>query len=232
MPHAVWKGFLQLSLVSLPVRAYSATAAAEDIRLNQLHAGCGQRIRYRKTCPLHGEVEADQITSAYEYATGQFVVIDDDELDRLYSPTERAVTIDGFVDPGEIDQRYLTGRTYYLVPDGKVGEKAYSLLVRGMKDERRWAVAKVAMHGREHVVLLRPVGRLLAMQFLHFSSQVREPEYVERELSAKLLDAKRTKRLDCSAYRDHYKDDLRRLIEAKVAGQQIVASWPPSRRRW
>src|SRR3954462_3977380 len=117
-----WKGFLRLSLVSVPVKAYSAAASGNGrIHLNQLHETCHSRIRYQKVCPLHGEVTSDEIVSGYEYAKGQYVVIDEDELDKLRTPAERAINIDKFVPFSTIDPLYFDGRAYYLLPDGPVG---------------------------------------------------------------------------------------------------------------
>src|ERR1044072_784241 len=144
-----WKGFLKLSLVSIPVKAYTATTSSgRDIRLNQLHAECHSRINYKKTCPVHGEIPNDQIVSGYEFAKGQYVVIDTDELDKLRSPAEKAVTIQSFVERDDVPDRYLCGRTLYLVPDGLVGQKPYNLLHRVMTESGRVGFAQVVMGGK------------------------------------------------------------------------------------
>ena len=100
--HPTWKGFLQLSLVAIPVKAYSAHGEGGPIQLNQLHAECNSRIKYKKTCPVHGEVTPDEIVSGYEYAKGQYVVVDPEELDKLRSEDEKALRIDTFIDPGAV----------------------------------------------------------------------------------------------------------------------------------
>src|SRR4029078_10974780 len=94
MPRSSWKGYLKLSLVSVPVRGYTANVAAAEIRLHQLHSECHSRIRYQKTCRIHGEVPKEEIVSGYEYAKGEYVVIEPEELARLRGETEKAVTID------------------------------------------------------------------------------------------------------------------------------------------
>ena len=144
-----WKGFLKLSLVSLPVKAFTVTASdGGAIHLNQLHAECHSRINYKKTCPIHGEVANDQIVSGYEYSKGQYVVIDPDELDKMRTPDEKAINIDSFIPPNSVDPLYFSGRGYYLLPDGPAGMKPYALLVQGMVDMKKVAVAQVVMHGR------------------------------------------------------------------------------------
>src|SRR5688572_4166314 len=105
-----WKGFLKLSLVTIPVKAIPAIAGGNEIHLNQLHAACHNRIRYRKTCPVHGEVANDEIVSGYEYAKDQYVVIDPDEIDKLRTASDKAITIDAFVAPGSIDPLHAAGK--------------------------------------------------------------------------------------------------------------------------
>src|ERR1022692_3197516 len=124
-----WKGFLKLSLVSVPVKAYTATASeGGGVKLNQLHAGCNSRIKYQKSCPIHGEVSGDQIVSGYEYSKDQYVVIDTAELDKLRTEDSKAITIQEFIHSDALDAMYFSGTTYYLVPDGPVGQRPYAVL--------------------------------------------------------------------------------------------------------
>jgi DNA end-binding protein Ku len=234
--HPSWKGFLQLSLVAIPVKAYSAHGEGGPIQLNQLHAECNSRIKYKKTCPVHGEVTQDEIVSGYEYAKGQYVVVDPEELDKLRSEDEKALRIDTFIDPGAVDPIYMTEKSSYLVPDGPVAIKGYTVVHKAMVEEDRHAIARVVLHGREHTVLLRPAGNLLLMTALYRESQVNKPAQFgndvprveapeEMEMTKTLIDASTAKNFDFSKYRDVYTDKLTKLIEAKVAGAEIVA--PP-----
>jgi DNA end-binding protein Ku len=233
-----WKGFLRLSLVSVPVKAYTATSSSgNEVHLNQLHAECNSRINYKKTCPIHGEIPADQIVSGFEYAKGQYVIIDTDELDKLRTENEKAINIDEFIPANGLDPIYSTGKTYYLVPDGPVGQKPYALLRDAMIEMKRHAIATVVMNNREQVVLLRPMDDLLAMTQLSYEHQVTKPsnfdseltkpaiEPEELKLAKTLIEASTPKKLDYGKYRDVYTEKLTKLIEAKVAGQEIVA--PP-----
>src|SRR5947209_12151689 len=114
-PRSTWKGFLRINLVSVPVKAYTATASGGgEVRLNQLHKECHSRINYKKTCPIHGEVPNDEIVSGYEYSKGQYVVVDTAELDKLRTEDDKAIKIDTFVAPDAVDPVYYTGKTYYL----------------------------------------------------------------------------------------------------------------------
>src|SRR5262249_20257644 len=134
--HASWKGFLKLSLASIPVQAFTAAAGTDstDISFNQLHAKCMNRINYKKVCPVHGEVPNSEVVSGYEYAKGQYIVIDKDELSSIASDLEKSLTIECFVPPETIGAEYAAGQSYYLVPDGRVGQQPYVLVCQAMHE--------------------------------------------------------------------------------------------------
>ena len=134
---ASWSGLLQLSLVTIPVKAYPAASTSQQIHFNQLHAGCGQRIRYEKHCPVHGKVEAGAIVSGYAYAPDQYVVIDQAELEPLRPAKERALCLERFVDPHQLDPALFSGRTLYLMPDGLAAQHAYAVLTQVLGQRRK-----------------------------------------------------------------------------------------------
>jgi DNA end-binding protein Ku len=238
-PRTSWKGFLKLSLVSVPVRAFTANNTSEEIHLNQLHEACHQRIRYQKVCPEHGEVASDEIVSGYEHAKGQYVVIDPEELAKLRAESDKAVKIEGFIKADAIEPIYHAGRTYYLLPDGVAGNKPFALLHRGMVDADVVALAQVVIAGREQLVLLRPIENLLALTILHheakvkafseFAGEIGEEEMgpEERALTATLIDASFLEDFDFASYKDAYVENLRKLIKMKVDGQEIVEAPVP-----
>src|SRR5262245_43595897 len=126
---STWKGYLKVSLVSVPVKAYTATSSSgSPIALNQLHDKCHSRIKYQKTCPVHGEVSTDEIVMGYEFAKGQYVVVNPDEIEKLRTEGDKSISVNAFVPADAIDPVYNSGKTYYLVPDGPVGQKPFSLL--------------------------------------------------------------------------------------------------------
>jgi DNA end-binding protein Ku len=229
-----WKGFLKLSLVSVPVKAYTANNAEEEIRLNQLHGECHARVRYKKVCPEHGELKADDIVSGFEHAKDSYVVVDDDELGKLRTKSDRAVHIDGFVNPASIDARYHAGRTYYLVPDGVAGSRPYALLCQGMREASVVAIAQVVLAGREQLVLVRPQDAMLVMSVLHYPKRVKEAtpfqdELPREELSKEelklthtLIGASLLQDFDLRSYKDAYIENLSKLIQLKIQGQEIV----------
>jgi DNA end-binding protein Ku len=239
MPRPSWKGHIRISLVSAPVEGYSASAASQSqIALNQLHDACHNRIRYKKTCPEHGEVSSDEIVMGYEFAKEQYAVIDPGELEKLRSEADRSINVDRFVAPGTIDPIYFAGKTYILLPNGRAARKPYALLHRAMVEEDVFGLAQVVISNREQLVALRPIGKLLAISVLHYAADVKqlaefesmleggEISPQELKLAKTLIDATREESADLEHYRDLYAERLRELVDAKVAGREVVK--PPA----
>ena len=163
-------------------------------------------------------------------------MVDPDELDKLRTESDKAIQIDAFIAAGTLDPIYSNGKSYYLAPDGPVAQKGYAVLWRGMVEEKRHALAEVVMHGKEHVVWLRPVDGVIVVSQLHYDHQVTKPAALAAEVPKpepmpqemqllRTLMAKCTpKQLDLAKYQDRYTAKLTQLIEAKVAGQEIVAA--------
>lgn len=233
-PRSSWKGFIKLSLVSVPVKAFTANNTDEEVRLNQLHKDCHSRVRYKKVCPEHGELKNDQIVSGYEYAKDQYVVIDGQELSKIRKESDKTIGIEGFIEADAIDPVYLTGRTYYLLPDGVAGNRPYALLQKGMAEGNVVALAQVVIAGREQLVLLRPMDDMLAMQVVSYAKKVKdiepfEDELPEQETTAEelaltktLIDASRIEDFDLSKFTDPYVDNLNKLIQMKIDGEEVV----------
>jgi DNA end-binding protein Ku len=236
--YSSWKGYLKISLVSVPVKAYTAASSSASISLNQLHAECNSRIQYKKTCPIHGEVASDQIVSGYEYTKGQYVVIDTDELDKLRTEKDRAINVNSFVPADKIDPIYQSGKNYYLLPDGPVGQKAYQLIHQAMLDKGVQAVAQVVISKKEELVLVRPIEDLLVMTVLNYANEIKEPQSFsdelvktesskqELQLTEQLIGALTVDKFELGQFHDLYTEKLTQLIESKVAGKEIVA--PPA----
>jgi DNA end-binding protein Ku len=238
-----WEGFLKLSLISVPVRAYNAAVSGGgDIHFHQIHKECGSRIRYQKVCPIHGEVSKDEIVKGYEYKKNEYVELDPTELAKLRAEDDQSLNIDAFLPANSVDALHLSGRTYFLVPDGPPGQKAYALLHQVMKQKRKDAVATIVLSGQEETVLLRPMEKLLTMTVLYYDSQIKpsadfEKEIKQAKISAQelklaetLVEASSEKQLQLSGYKDHYQERTREAIQAKMAGkkptQQRVAKHP------
>ena len=234
---ASWSGLLQLSLVTIPVKAYPAASTSQQIHFNQLHAGCGQRIRYEKHCPVHGKVEAGAIVSGYAYAPDQYVVIDQAELEPLRPAKERALSLERFVDPQQLDPTLFSGRTLYLLPDGLAAQHGYAVLTQVLGQRHKWAVGRVVLGGHRVLALVRPIGQLLALHVLHFPEQLRSADALpplsrpdaaspeEQHLAGLLIDAA-TKPIAWADYRDDSAEQLRILIQAKLEGRTLAAPVP------
>lgn len=233
---STWEGYLRLNLLSIPVKAYSATVAGKGkIGFHLIHAKCNSRIRYQKVCPIHGEVSNDEIVSGYEVADGQYVLIDRKDLAKLRPDADKAITIDVFIRPEAVDPVYFTDRTYYLTPDGEAGRQSYAVIRKVMADDGRYGVATMVLAGRAQVVLIRPIDRLLAVTVLSYDTQLKKPSEFEDDgpkvtaagaevkLARTLIEASTSDDFDFGKYQDEYTEHVRHLIETKAKGKKIVA---------
>jgi DNA end-binding protein Ku len=234
-PRATWKGFLNLSLVSVPVKAYSAANSGGTVRLNQLHAECNSRINLKTSCPSCGEISRKDIVKGYEFAKNQYVVIDLDDLEKLRTKDEtRAIRIEKFIEPTKLDPIYLSESSYYLVPDGAPGQKPYALLREAMERKGLVSIAHIVLHNKEQLALVRPVDGLLCMTLLRFATQLKNTdqfseEIVEFEISKEefklaetLIAETTTDEFNIHEYSDVYTERLTKLIETKVEGKELV----------
>ncbi len=233
-PRSSWKGFIKLSLVSVPVKAFTANNTSEEIRLNQLHKDCNTRVKYQKVCPEHGELTNDQIVSGYEFTKGQYVVIDPQEVSKLRKESDKSISISGFVRPEAVDPIYYAGRTYYLLPEGIAGGKPYALLHKGMADANVHAIATVVVAGREQLVLLRPMENMLVMTVLSYANKVKATDEFSRELeeqemsdeekalTSTLISASFVEDFKIKTFKDEYIENLGKLIKLRIDGKEIV----------
>lgn len=232
---ASWSGFLRLSLVVLPVKAYPAVSTAEDISFNQLHVDCGQRIQYQKHCPVHGKVDGEAIARGYQYAPGQYVVIEPSELEQLRPAKDKGLVLEQFVDVEQLEPVLFAGRSLYLFPDGLPAQRPYLVLQEAMRQKGRWALGRISWSGHRQVVVVRPCGRLLSLHVLHDPLKVRSGVSLEtqippgkasdeeRQLASTLIDSATTAAVDWSVYHDDTAQKLAALIEAKVQQRPVVA---------
>jgi DNA end-binding protein Ku len=229
-----WDGFLKLSLISIPVRAYNAAVRDRgEVRFHQVHKDCGERIRYQKVCPIHGEVKKEEIVSGYEYEKGEHLQFDPGELKKARAQDDETISIDLFTRADEIDPRYYSGKTYYLAPEGRAGQKPYALLHRVMSEQERSAIARIVISGQEETVLIRPLENLLVMHVLFYENQVKAPDAFasevgdadvkgqELELARTLVEASSADKFDFSEYKDLYTERVTKLIEAKSQGKTV-----------
>jgi DNA end-binding protein Ku len=233
-----WSGLLQLSLVGIPLKAYPAVRSHETSHFHQYHAGCGQRIRYAKQCPVHGPVAAEAIVKGYEYGPGQHVVVEPEELDALRPVQDKALRLERFLEPAHFDPLLFSGRSLHLVPDGPAASHAYDVLRTAMSQRSRWALGRIVLGGHQQVVLVRPAAALLVLHVLHFPELLRaaaRPDQprpcqagAELDLAGQLIDAAGGA-IDWASYRDASAQELQALIEVKLRGQAATQAEPVPR---
>lgn len=235
----MWKGAISFGLVTIPIKLYTATESKE-ISFRQLHAECRSPIQYRKFCPAcNREVAAEEIIRGYEYAKGQFVIISDEELEKIPLSTLRAIEIMDFVDLREIDPIYFV-KTYFLAP-GDYGAKPYRLLFDALKESGRIAIAKVVLRQKESLAALRVFENCLAMEMLFYPDEIRSPAGMtelaeidgvrvhENELRmARMLIDSLTARFEPAKYTSEYRQALMELIRAKIEGQDVEVPERPA----
>jgi DNA end-binding protein Ku len=230
---ATWKGFLKISLVNIPIKVFPATESSGSISFNQLHGECQTRIQQKRWCPqCNREVPNSEIVKGYEFEKGRYVVLSEDDFDKVRPESTRVIDLVQFADESAIDPIYVD-RAYYLAPDGPIAADAFAVMREGMKG--KVGIGKLALYGREYLVAVRPQQRGIVMYTLHHAAEIRSIDTVE-ELNAVSASVKpeemRLARqvigtfegpLNLKDYKDEYREGLQRIIEAKIAGEEIVA---------
>jgi DNA end-binding protein Ku len=228
-----WKGYLKISLVNIPIKVFPATDTGATLSFNQLHAECQTRIQQKRWCPrCEREVPNTDIVKGFEFEKGRYVVVGDEDIEKVRVESTRVINLERFTDGNAIDPIYLE-RPYYLAPDGPVAREAFAVIREGMKGKA--GIGKVALYGREYLVKVEPRERGLIMYTLRHANEIRSmkaideladvPEAVkpdEVKLARQVIGTFEGE-LDFEAYRDEYQEGLREIIDAKISGREIVA---------
>jgi len=234
MASTVWKGHLTFGLVSFPIRLYSA-ARSESISFNQLHKTDNSRIKQVIYCAAEDKmIPRSEIVKGYEYEKDRYVVIDDEEIKKVAPSTAKVMEILEFVETKDVDPVYLES-SYYMAPDGG-GEKAYALLFEALRKSGYSGVAKIAMHNREHIVILRPGQRGILLHTMYFTNEIRQVDEFrtdldlvkekELALAGTLIEALSAK-FEPEKYKDTYRENLMGMIQTKIQGQKVVEAPEP-----
>lgn len=230
---AISSGTISFGLVSIPVKLYTA-ASSEQVRFNMLHRKCGGRLKMQYYCPVDDEVvERSEMVKGYEYARGQYVRFEDDELKALEAEKSNSIEIVEFVPLDRFDFIQVE-RSYYLGPD-KGGDKAYRLLAESMKAEGRVAVGRWAARGKEQLVVIRPYRNGLLFHQLYYADEVRafdeietgatfQFSEVEQDLARKLIEQLSSAEFDADKYHDSFRERVARAVEQKVAGEEVTVA--------
>jgi DNA end-binding protein Ku len=231
-PRAYWKGFLRLSLVSCPIQLFPATSEREKVSFNQINKETGNRIRYRKVDEDTGEeVESENIVKGFQVSKGQYVEVDDEELETIALESTRTIEIDEFVPKSEIDDLYYI-RPYYIAPDGKVGQDAFVVIRDVIEKMNMVAIGRVVLTSREHIIAMQPRGKGLMGMLLRYPYEVRdEKEYFDDISNAKIskdmmdlakhIVETKSGHFEPDKFEDHYEAALKTLVEKKSRGVKI-----------
>ncbi|MBZ5593083.1 MAG: Ku protein [Acidobacteriia bacterium] len=234
MASSVWKGHLTFGLVSFPVRLFSA-ARGETISFNLLHKADHSRIKQVIYCQAEEKpVPRSELVKGYEYEKDHYVEVDDEEIKKVAPKTAKVMELLEFVKAEQVDPIYLES-SYYMAPD-EGGEKPYALLFEALRETKYFGIAKVAMHNREHIVILRPNGKGMVLHTMFYADEIRQvdefrtdtSQVKEKELGlAKMLIESLTAEFEPEKYQDTYRANLQKMIQAKLEGQQVVATPMP-----
>jgi DNA end-binding protein Ku len=229
MATTVWKGHLTFGLISIPIRMYAA-ARGERISFNQLHKVCHSRLKQPLFCPVcNRNVERSEIVKGYEYEKDQYVLFTEEELDKIEPPSAHVMEILEFVKLSEMDPLYFDS-SYYISPED-AGVKAYQLLMKAMEESGYGAIAKLTMHQREHIVIIRPGAKGMTLHTMFYSNEIRAAEAVptdnvelkdqEKNLAQQLIQSLAAP-WQPQKYRDEYQENLKAMIAAKLKGQEVT----------
>jgi DNA end-binding protein Ku len=240
-PRPNWKGYLKLSLVSCPVALYPATSTSQRVRFNILNRETGNRIRNEVVDAETGDpVAQEDRVKGYQFEKGEYVLVEEDELDNVALESTHTIDIEQFVPMSEVDRIYLD-ESYYLVPQDEMGQEAFAVIRDAMKKDDLVGLARVVIYRREHLLLLAPRGKGMMGTALRYKTEVRaEKNYFDEienvkvtpdmlKLAVQILDSKKG-HFDPSKFEDRYETALMELIEAKRAGKKppVVTEGKPS----
>src|ERR1700716_3105585 len=174
---ATWKGFLKISMVNIPIKVFPATESSGSIAFNQLHGECQTRIQQKRWCPhCEREVPNTEIVKGYEFEKGRYVVMEEDDINKVRVESTRVINLEKFTDDTAVDPIYLE-RPYYLAPDGPVARDAFAVIREGMKG--KIGIGKVALYGREYLIKVQPRERGLIMYTLRHASEIRRMDAID-----------------------------------------------------
>jgi DNA end-binding protein Ku len=238
-PRTTWKGHLKLSLVSCPVRLYNAVSRSERVSFHLLHKDTHNRIQMFPHDPELGKVDRSDLVKGYEYEKDQYVVLTQEDFDKVQIDSSKAIVIEKFVDEKDVDPIYLDS-PYYVAPDGPVAEETFRVVHEAMRQKKKVALSRVVLSSREHLIALGVRDKGFVVMTLRAANEVRddapyfedigedEPDQEMLELAEALID-KKSGRFDPSEFRDNYQEALLELVKAKIKGQEPVIAKAPER---
>jgi DNA end-binding protein Ku len=235
-PRSIWTAHIKISLLTIPIRVYTALNEADKISFNQLHKDCHQRLKQQLVCPIHGKVEREHVVKGYEIEKDRFVVLDASDLEAVKLETTHTIELVQFIRAKELDP-ILLDVPYFIGPDGPVSLEAYAVLREALRRTNYLALGQVVLSGREKLVALKPVGKDLLMTTLRYPAEIRQAEaYFDDLTDVKVEDAQialarqlignKAAAFNPAAFTDRYQTALLDTIKAKLNGAQPVQITP------
>ncbi len=233
----IWNGSISFGLVTIPI-GLAVAQQRKDVSFRTLHRECGTPIKQKRWCPKHErDVEADELVKGWEFTKGQFVIVEDDDFEAVALTRSQSVDIVSFVPVDQVDPIYFD-RTYYLAPaDADAQRKPYVLLLEAMKQTGLGAIGKFVLWGKENLCLIRPLGDSLALETLYFAEDIRSRAEIDEAIGeTSVADAELAMAVqlvesmkgdyDPADYQNDYREALRAMLEAKLAGEEITTPEP------
>ena len=234
---ASWKGSISFGMVYFPVNVYTATSGSEGVKFNYLHKKCNTRVRYKKFCDAcNEEVSQDDLVKGYEYEKDKYIIVTDEEFEKLPIKSKKTISIINFVDEDKIDPIFLD-KAYYVGPGNFSASKAFELFRRAMRESGKVGIAKITLSSNEYVSMVKPYDKGgMLLYLLYYSDEIRKSETIpelnynadihenEMKMAVSLIN-NMTSEFDIDEYRNEYQEALRKLIQAKVEGKEVVS--PP-----
>ena len=230
---AYWQGQIRLALVSIPVEIYTATKSAAKIGFNQIHEPTGRRVKYEKVVPGIGPIDTEEIIKGYEVSKGEYVLLEDEEIEAVKIESRKTLELVQFVDQCEIDPLYFE-KPYYVAPKDELAEEAFVVLREALRGAKKVALGQLSMRGSEKLVAIKPCGKGLLLETLRYADEVRagqsffddideaKPKKELLDLATTLID-QRSAPFDAGEFEDRYVDALRKLIDKKAKSKSNKA---------
>ncbi len=230
MAHAIWSGAINFGLVTIPVKLFTAVRA-DDLSFNMLHGKDEGRIKYERTCSVDGlPVPWDEIVKGYEYEKGSYVIISDEDFDKVNPEATQSVDIVEFVDLDTINPIYFD-KPYYLEPS-KQGKHAYALLREALLIANKVAIARVVIRTKEYIAAVKPMGEALVLELMHWAGEIVSSETLElprgetlpeaeMAMAKMLIDTMSVEKFDAEKFTNKYREELLAMIDARAAGKEL-----------
>jgi DNA end-binding protein Ku len=239
----MWKGQLRLSLVSINVEMFTAHKSGATTSFNQIHKPSGKRVHYQKVVDGIGPVEAEDIKKGYQYEKGEYVLLEDEELDAVKLETKKTLDLVQFVDEGEIPPLYYDS-PYFVAPADELAEDAFRVVRDAMRKAKKVGLGQLALRGKEYLVAIKPCGKGMLLETLHYDEEIKKSDSFFSDIPAKSADddllevaaaliEKKTDKFDPKIFKDHYQAALRELIQRKLKakGRKIEVEEEPKERK-